>query len=334
MAEGSCENIERSADTVKRDGTIDFQKMVLILLVIVGHGYIENVNRYIYWFHMPCFFLMSGKLTKIPLKDDFLKWMIKRAKELMIPYFTWGAITCAVTCFSSKNDIVSYLKQVVHFLLGGNYVGGVFWFVTALFLSQAIFVCIETYVSKKLIKIFIYVSMYLSACLISSKGYPILLPWSAESVLICVPYLAIGHNDVFSKTKRKNGLYIVAVALLVIGIAMKLDENYVMDIKYGVYPNALKGIAYPLSVYVILMYIGQCLKWGRIPERISIHSMTIMYTHLMVRDYILKTNVIHGSIVIYVISSVAVGVCLDLVMKIGSCFVRRIVHKTVHSVSD
>lgn len=60
----------------------DVAKGILILLVVLGHVFETGIiNQYIYSFHMPAFFIISGimqnysSVLKKPLKDvvDFLK---------------------------------------------------------------------------------------------------------------------------------------------------------------------------------------------------------------------------------------------------------------------
>ena len=45
-----------------RNPVVDIAKGLLIILVVVGHtsGLDHDVSRYILWFHMPCFFIISG----------------------------------------------------------------------------------------------------------------------------------------------------------------------------------------------------------------------------------------------------------------------------------
>lgn len=47
---------------------IDFAKTIGLLLMILGHGNMVNdeFRCYIYSFHMPLFFIISGLLTRTP----------------------------------------------------------------------------------------------------------------------------------------------------------------------------------------------------------------------------------------------------------------------------
>lgn len=48
---------------------IDILKGLLIILVVIGHiGGIPTLHKYIYWFHMPCFFMISGYLFQAKKK--------------------------------------------------------------------------------------------------------------------------------------------------------------------------------------------------------------------------------------------------------------------------
>ena len=53
----------------KRDLTLDLAKAICIILMVIGHsGCPDYLHRFIYMFHMPCFFFISGYL----LNDKYL----------------------------------------------------------------------------------------------------------------------------------------------------------------------------------------------------------------------------------------------------------------------
>ena len=75
---------------MEREKSIDILKGIGIILVIVGHiqEYIpKNFLIYLYSFHMPLFFYISGYLYKERYENlntkDYIK---KRAKQLVYPY--------------------------------------------------------------------------------------------------------------------------------------------------------------------------------------------------------------------------------------------------------
>jgi hypothetical protein len=111
---------------------IDIAKGIGIVFVVIGHNLthyrIYDINKYIYWFHMPLFFIISGLLHK---QDAGQRAFIKsRFMHLMIPY---GAFLCLFLLAGAK-DYNS--RQTINLFLGGAYDVGIWWFVTCLFFTQ------------------------------------------------------------------------------------------------------------------------------------------------------------------------------------------------------
>lgn len=71
---------------------LDIAKGFLIYLVVLGHLPSDNplYHRYIFWFHMPVFLMISGIFLKS--KSDFKTEISKKIKRLLIPYFFFSLI--------------------------------------------------------------------------------------------------------------------------------------------------------------------------------------------------------------------------------------------------
>nr|WP_316046916.1 acyltransferase family protein [Planococcus glaciei] len=71
---------------------VDITKGFLMILVVIGHfsGPMPTefpLVKYIYWFHMPAFFLLSGLFFKPITDNQQLKPAIqKRFMQLLVPY--------------------------------------------------------------------------------------------------------------------------------------------------------------------------------------------------------------------------------------------------------
>lgn len=72
----------------RRDPWIDVLKGIGIILVITGHVSLENgLNEWIYTFHMPLFFALSGYLWSRSTRKTCLKeFVLKRIKTILWPY--------------------------------------------------------------------------------------------------------------------------------------------------------------------------------------------------------------------------------------------------------
>lgn len=74
-----------------RDRTLDLLKGVGIILMVLGHMHFNaSFERYIFGFHMPLFFVVSGYLYNN--KRTLGKTILEKAKSLLIPYFVFGGV--------------------------------------------------------------------------------------------------------------------------------------------------------------------------------------------------------------------------------------------------
>ena len=73
--------------------TLSIAKALCIILMVVGHsGCPAYLHDWIYLFHMPCFFLISGYLLKDRYIDNLKLAVRKRLKGLWIPYVKWSIL--------------------------------------------------------------------------------------------------------------------------------------------------------------------------------------------------------------------------------------------------
>ena len=86
-----------------------------IILVVLGHtSTISAVNSWIYAFHMPVFFWLSGYLYT---GRSFLYTVKKRSLTLLVPYFFFGALTWVYWALweqrwrSGSADVGLYVKR-------------------------------------------------------------------------------------------------------------------------------------------------------------------------------------------------------------------------------
>lgn len=66
---------------------VDILKGILIIMVVLGHSYFEY-SKYIYWFHMPVFFMLSGYVFHVPKINTF-EWIKNILIKHMIPFCVW-----------------------------------------------------------------------------------------------------------------------------------------------------------------------------------------------------------------------------------------------------
>lgn len=154
----------------KRQNSLTTAKAIGILLMVVGHsGCPQYLATFIYFFHMPLFFFISGYFFNIPCSlGDARHKLARKIKGLYIPYVKWsllfllfhnlfwdigiynGSYGYHGNVFTTYT-LADYLKRFFHVvytmdkhepLLGG------FWFLKVLLLSSIIMIVISPLVKK------------------------------------------------------------------------------------------------------------------------------------------------------------------------------------------
>jgi fucose 4-O-acetylase-like acetyltransferase len=127
---------------------VDAFKGIGILLVIVGHtSRIPWVTQFIYSFHMPLFFWLSGYLFTL---RPFRKFLRRKSATLLVPYVFFGVTTWIFWAFV-EHDYSGSMDQAWPVLLNvfvgkpGNVnyqADAPLWFLLALFLAETVLLCV------------------------------------------------------------------------------------------------------------------------------------------------------------------------------------------------
>lgn len=118
----------------KRITYIDTAKGILILLMLIGHIWNDGfVHDFIYVFHMPAFFLISGMVSssKEISVQGFGKFILSRIRTLLVPYFCFElyAIAADMICNGIYLNVKGYAYQILTLRL----FNGPLWFLMAMF---------------------------------------------------------------------------------------------------------------------------------------------------------------------------------------------------------
>lgn len=134
-------------DNLVKDANIIYMKAMAIILVVIGHTVIpfSIVNEYIYSFHVPLFFWVSGFCFKEVYLNNLFLFIKKRIVRLYLPYVIWGLVFLALhnvfvmfhiyeQYYGADLLFKLFMKTITfnhtEFLLGG------FWFLRVLFISS------------------------------------------------------------------------------------------------------------------------------------------------------------------------------------------------------
>ena len=247
MRTGSCNN---------RNKSIDIAKGLLILCVVIGHGtQNQSLSDFMYRFHMPLFLILSGCFLK--KVEDVGTYAKMKATRLLTPYLIYMAIDFLFF------DHLHNFSRIIHYLYGGRFINGVYWYITSLYIALVVAVILLNKLNKKQLMVIgivgggtaiIESNIIGSISLLKRPG----IPFDADVSLLVLSYLIVGYilKDRIVDLFQRQSLKLDVIAIGVIGLLIL--EHLLME-KYGVSRQIdMKLVVYknPISVYIIPTLYG------------------------------------------------------------------------------
>ena len=324
----------------KRLTWIDLTKGLLMIFVVMGH-YPGELNfplsKYIYWFHMPAFFIMSGLFFKPLLeKGAMLKGTKRRFMQLIVPYLFFivliTVIRYGMEIGYGNTDLSWYLNDLWKIVIGGRFVRGaygVFWFVTTMFFSFIIFTLITKYLSRgkqlALLVVFYLVAHIESLFVMqvidgstveSAQSIPVL--WNVDVALMAVVYLAIGYYGKEFWMKITNRVWFGAISVAVLALLADQMEwtDYELSMKFLNYEHFALDLIIPVTFTIVLIGLFQRISLKMelsVLQRIQKHSISIMYLHIFA-DIVLNDFFTYG-LIGYTLIGIVVPICISLLIE-------------------
>lgn len=125
---------------------IDAVKGIGIMLVVVGHMTIPHLAKlFIYSFHMPLFFFISGYLHK---RNFSAKWCARKVDALIVPYWAYGIV---IMCAMSAIGRWGWMEMLERMVKGIGV--DPLWFLICLFFSEIFGAMIVKYANGSLLAI-------------------------------------------------------------------------------------------------------------------------------------------------------------------------------------
>lgn len=255
-------------------------KGVGILLVILGHCMLfENpINRIIYSFHMPLFFILSGYVYNIKYKDLQKEFIFKKLKMLLYYFILPTSIFMLITplffklgfynhSFTNIPENYNYIDLIIQYLKSLIYLDKLpllvaqVWFVRTLFINIISFNFINkllktNILKKQLIISIIYFSIFL---FLQSKGFSNL--W--VNIFLSYPFIYMGYlfkekniltklDNIF-KNNQLNSIYMVIIVIFMFLFGIFYPKNII-----DFYSSQLESVFYlciMLPAGLILTYL-------------------------------------------------------------------------------
>ncbi|MGN1328126.1 MAG: acyltransferase family protein [Eubacterium sp.] len=200
---------------------LDNAKGLAIILVVVGHLIqticpdLQLLFKFIYSFHMPVFFIISGYFIEKSSKNkSFLEFANNKAKQLMLPYLFFVILTAIYDLLTSlltsdlDNTINQFTENLLSTLLIQNdsyFIN--LWFLPCLFSAMVLIKIIYQITNNEWIRTAICCIGAISILLLKNK-FSICLPLCMDNAFVALPYLHLGHltqkSNVIQKLQEKH----------------------------------------------------------------------------------------------------------------------------------
>lgn len=272
----------------------DYTKAFAIWLMVLGHSNLqsEGLVQFIYIFHMPVFFLISGYFDKgTPFSWDVLK---KSFKRIMVPYFFFSVCAFSICWISPyiHPEIYHYgtmpqtfLKAFVGMFLMEDQVkpyaflpSGPLWFLVAMFWVKVFFSVLCLGWEKK--RILIPIMLIIGGVMVYFH-FPF---FSLDSAVISLPFYFEGYlmkkYYVLGMLKNKVLVLMLAIICWVYTATIGMKNGYI-SVDGCVWGDSLimfyiNGVIGSMACILTFMLVNKEYKFIK---QVGMSTLTILATH-------------------------------------------------------
>jgi len=338
----------------KRLEWLDMGKGIGMVLVIFAHDHIPTqLKAFIYTFHMPLFFFLSGYLFSPTKYQRFSEFFTSKFKSLIIPYFSFSMIVYVWFLFRYRIGDIDYtgslLKPLIGTIMGERNTDmtvhiGALWFLTCLFTTELLFYLIKMGLKRNLFVVISIISSSIIGYLYSrSSGAPLL--WNFDAASIAVLFFGVGY--MYKELTEQISRFVTIKVLLIVSLLNLMTGyfNYQLsgervdmyESQYGNYLlfvlSAFSGIiafliaVQKLGTNVVFQYIGKnSLIYLALHQSIVFSLLDMVFKRLLDTDSVvigLFLGTIYTIITIIVIAPVAYVIKNDFPYILGKSGLTR-----------
>jgi fucose 4-O-acetylase-like acetyltransferase len=283
LSSGKIKGVEKTSIPSKRIAYLDVAKGIGILLVILGHNYVKasvpGMEKFIFSFHMPFFFLLSGML----FKPDYPLWVLfkRRFGTLIRPYLAAIILLYSVYFFYTDIKLMTILRRAARsFYASGNYIEWAqLWFLPHLFLlnmfAGVLFLLFYGRIKWLWLRLIFLAGMLWAGIVflpiyymqeVTIAGQTILLdglPASMDLLLITGTYFLIGYEMRQLLSERFfASIWTLTISGLLL-VALNIIFPYRMDFFFRTYDSYLVNTLEALSGSVFLLALSSRIAMRR-----------------------------------------------------------------------
>ena len=265
---------------------LDAVKGIGILFVVIGHHLLGVNISWIYCFHMPLFFMVSGYIFayKAEWHKPFFAIVVNKLKGLMYPYLTlsviviiWHILFYDVLFSNTKPEFSSFEAIILTITTYGYHA---LWFLPCLFLAYVFFAFLRKHSFQHICLLIMIALLFISFCDTDNKVIVYFFRFFAATVFIYFGYIMY---FIMKKSYYRYVVYLCiclsVISIIVYGIFS--DQFPMVNISVGSIGNPF--VFYLFAIANSISLIELCKKatflncifgiWGK-------NSLVVMAIHM------------------------------------------------------
>lgn len=248
----------------QRKAWLDYIKLIAMTLVVVYHTpprYDTAHEAALFNMGAPVFFFAAGYLFNVSRQQGFFKFLLHRARQILVPYTTFFIIFYALWLVVGRRmagpeeQAIDTLTPLWQFIKGTpDIVLGPFWFLAAMFTMQVIYYPVRRYMKGRWP---LLVAVLLSLSLFVIPDVPCVRYWNIDRALLYMPLYALGNCcrdlvDKFTFASVSRSISWIVLAALGLGFLVVAPLSINRDVAYVLAPEA---------VILVLPFYTAISKW-------------------------------------------------------------------------
>lgn len=269
----------------KRVAWIDMAKGYGIILMIIGHLHVNELMVWIYSFHMPLFFFVSGYLFNI--KSSFLEFSAGKVKRMLIPYlFLYIPMLLADLLMTGTLSTGQVLEHLRLNLLQQRH--SALWFLGCLIVLHFLYYPIVRYVTNRILGAIITIMLGLTGVILWRNGVTGFY-WNLDVAMVAAPFFYGGFlmrgkiNETQIRKMKKAPLAVALLSLLAASVlTAELNCHYFLGREIDLFESLFREewLSYTAAFIGISFIIFLSVRWS-VPfvKYIGKHSLLFYAWH-------------------------------------------------------
>lgn len=273
----------------ERTPLYDVAKGICIISVVLGH--LGIATRFVYFYHLPIFFFISGLFLNAE-KYSFKAFLLKKIESLYIPYVIFSLLFAIIFDFQNMKN-VKYVLRIFLFDSKAPFTG-TFWFIPCLLINSTIAFITEKLTVKfdRKVRQGIYFGLFCFYVLMTFLFYKLdvhlyynlhLIPW-LQIIYILAFLFKYFHLQNILENKKVS--IIIGISSFMLLILATLFTKLRIDIVQNQFMNSFLWIVFNFIGICFVLGVSSLIQRFNLFSLIGKHSFYIMCFHFVTFAFI------------------------------------------------